>query len=147
MVAAGLIKPGDQMRAPGTGGAGADREVTGELRLAGGGESRAFFVTHPDPFNLAASNRGREGIERVADQPKNLPDTYLFKHADQDLSNRLGHMPLPSVPFDREQNFGERRRSFAARPVALELASELNPAYWLCAGLRDALERGTMGLR
>ena len=36
MVAAGFIEAGDQMRASGTGGAGADRGAAGQLGMAGG---------------------------------------------------------------------------------------------------------------
>jgi hypothetical protein len=62
MVAASFVKTGDQMSTAGTCGAGTHPEATGELGLAGGGQRRAFLVTHADPFYLAASNRVREGI-------------------------------------------------------------------------------------
>jgi hypothetical protein len=62
MVAAGFVKTGNQMSAPGTRGTGTHSEAAGKLGLAGGGERRSFLVTHADPFDLAASNRIREGI-------------------------------------------------------------------------------------
>lgn len=55
----------DQMSAAGTRGAGADRELSGELGLA----------------------RGGERVPRVADQTEYVLDTDLFEHADQDSSN------------------------------------------------------------
>ena len=77
VVAAGLVEPGDQMRAAGPGGAGADAEPAGQLGLAGGGQRRAFFVAHADPFDLAAPHRIGQRIERVADQPEDLLDADL----------------------------------------------------------------------
>jgi hypothetical protein len=42
-----------------------------------------------DPFDLAASDRIPERIERVPDQPEDMLDPDLFEYADQTLCNRL----------------------------------------------------------
>jgi hypothetical protein len=57
MVETGFVKAGDQMRAAGASGTGADRELARKLGLAGGGERRPFLVAHTDPFDAAAANR------------------------------------------------------------------------------------------
>jgi hypothetical protein len=41
-----------------------------------------------DPFDLAAPNRIREGIEGIADQSENMSDAGLLKHVDQKFRNR-----------------------------------------------------------
>src|ERR1700730_1366611 len=89
MVAAGFIEAGDQMRASGARGAGADRETAGKLGLAGGGQSSALLMAHPDPFDAASSDRVRERIERVPDQPENLLHANLLERTYQDARNRL----------------------------------------------------------
>jgi hypothetical protein len=93
MIAAGFVKTGNQMSAPRTGGACTHPEATGEFGLAGGGQRRSLFMADADPFDLAPSNRVREGIERVTDQSEYVLDPYLFKNTNQHFSNRL-HLPL-----------------------------------------------------
>jgi hypothetical protein len=101
VVAARFIEAGDQMRAAGAGGAGADREPAGKLGLAGGGKRRAFLVADADPFDVAAANRVGERIERVADQSENVLDPDLLEHADQYVRDRLGHLRLLNFPASR----------------------------------------------
>src|SRR3569833_211881 len=63
-----VIKSVDQMQVARPAGASADRELAGELRLAGGRESRHLLVTdmHPvDPFPVA--QRLGQAVEAVAD--------------------------------------------------------------------------------
>ena len=82
------------MGAAGTGGAGADREAAGELGLTGGGQRRALLVADADPFDVAASNRVGERIERIADQAEDLPDADLLERSDQHIRNRSRHPRL-----------------------------------------------------
>lgn len=77
------------MIAAGAGGAGANRQLAGELGLARGGERRAFFMTDADPFNLASPDRIRQRIEGIADQSEDLPDADLFERSDQLAGNCL----------------------------------------------------------
>lgn len=77
------------MIAAGAGGAGANRELSGELGLAGGGECRAFFVADADPLDLASPHLIGQRIEGIADQSEDVFDTDLFEHADQLARNRL----------------------------------------------------------
>jgi hypothetical protein len=72
----------------------AHAEPASKLGLAGGGERSAFLMTHANPFNLAAAYRISKGIERVADQSKNMFDADLFEHADQSVRYGLGHLHL-----------------------------------------------------
>jgi len=74
---------------PGPVVAGAYRELTGELGLAGGGQRRALFMADADPFNLALPNRISQRIEGIANQSKNMFDADLLEHADQKFRNRL----------------------------------------------------------
>jgi hypothetical protein len=99
VVAARLIKAGDQMGAAGAGRPGAHCELAGELGLAGGGERCALLVADADPFDAASTNRVRQRVQGVADQPEYVPDTDLLKHTDQDIRNRLRHLPLLVVVF------------------------------------------------
>jgi hypothetical protein len=50
------------------------------------------------------------------------------------------------TPFDCEENLSERPRGFFARPIPLQLAQDLDPARWSCAGLKHAVERCSMCL-
>jgi hypothetical protein len=59
--------------------------------MFGGGESRAFFVPHADPFDLAAANGISERIERISDQSENLIDADFFERTDQNVCDSLGH--------------------------------------------------------
>ena len=85
------------MRAAGTGGAGAHRELAGELGLAGGGQRRSFLMADADPFDAASPDRVGERVRGVADQSENMPDSDLFEHPDQEVGNRLRHGFLPIV--------------------------------------------------
>jgi hypothetical protein len=42
-----------------------------------------------DPFNFAVANRVRDGIKRIANQSKYLPDTNLLEHVDQGTGHCL----------------------------------------------------------
>src|SRR6267378_2180433 len=94
VVAAGLIESGHQVVAAGTGGAGANRETAGQLCLASGGQRGAFLMTHADPFDAASTDRVRDRIQGVADQPEKMLDADLLEHANQDIRNRLRHFRL-----------------------------------------------------
>jgi len=91
MVAARFIQSGDEMRAAGPGRAAADREPAGELGLAGGGKRGALLVADADPFDVTVANGIGERVERVADQPENVLDPDLFKHAHQYVRYGLSH--------------------------------------------------------
>jgi hypothetical protein len=56
MVAACLIKAGDEMGAARSGRSATNAEPTGELCLAGSRERRPFFVADADPFNFALAH-------------------------------------------------------------------------------------------
>ena len=77
------------MIAAGAGGAGANRELPGELGLAGGCQRRALFMPYANPFDLAPPHRIGKRIEGIADQSEDLLDADLFEHADQLARNRL----------------------------------------------------------
>ena len=94
VVAVRLIEPGDQMVTAGAGGAGTDREATGQLGLAGRSECRSFLVADTDPLDLAAPDGVGKRVERVADQAEYLLDPDLLKHADQNVRNCLCHLSL-----------------------------------------------------
>ena len=94
MVAARFIKAGDKMRAAGSRRAGADRELAGELGLAGGGKGCAFLVADADPFYVAAADRVGKRVERVADQSEDMPDPELLERVDENVRNRLGQLCL-----------------------------------------------------
>jgi hypothetical protein len=70
MVAARFVEARDQVIAAGTGGAGANREPSGELGLAGGGQCRAFLVTNADPFDLASPTASASGLRESPINPK-----------------------------------------------------------------------------
>jgi hypothetical protein len=61
--------------------------LAGKLCLASGGQRRAFLMTDADPFDLASPHRVCEWIERVADQPEDMFDPDLLKHANQKFCN------------------------------------------------------------
>jgi hypothetical protein len=77
------------MVAAGAGGAGTDREATGELGLAGGSERRSFLMADTDPFDVASANGIGKRIQGVTDQPEYMLDPDLFEHTDQDIRNCL----------------------------------------------------------
>ena len=89
MIAARLVESCDQMIAAGAGGAGANRQLAGELGLAGGGKGRALFMTDADPFDLASPHRIGQRIEGIADQSEYLFDADLFERVDQLTRNCL----------------------------------------------------------
>src|ERR1700716_4325865 len=66
MVTGGFIEAGYQMITTRAGGAGTDPEPARQLRLARSGQCRTFFVTHSDPFDVTASYRIGERVQRVA---------------------------------------------------------------------------------
>ena len=101
MVETGFIKAGDQMRAAGAGGTGAHRELPRKLGLTGGGERRPFLVAHTDPFDIAATNRVRQRVQRVGDQSEDMLDAGLLEHGDEDIRNRFSHLPLLFVSSPR----------------------------------------------
>src|ERR1700677_4495052 len=102
MIAAGFIEARHQMRAAGPGGSAADGEISGEFRLTGRRECRAFFMADANPFDIASADRVGKGIERVPDQPEYVFDSNLFERGDQNICNRLRHLSLPwSVQFMR----------------------------------------------
>src|ERR1700688_4989977 len=63
-----------------------------------------------NPFDAASTDRVRQRVQGVADQSKYMLDTDLLKRTDQDIRNRLRHLPLLVVVF--------------AKPVALPAALE-----------------------
>jgi hypothetical protein len=77
------------MIAAGTGGAGANPELSGELGVAGGGKYRGFLMTDGNPFDLASPDRIGQRIERIADQSEDVFDADLFERADQLARNCL----------------------------------------------------------
>src|SRR3984885_13489913 len=87
VIAARLVEPGHQVRAAWTGRAGAHPKLASQLCLASGGQSCAFLMTDADPIDLAASDGVREWIERVADQPEDMSNPDLLKHANQKFCN------------------------------------------------------------
>jgi len=87
VVAARFIEAGNQMVAARTGRAGAHPKLASQLCLASGGQSGAFLMTDADPIDLAASDGVREWIERVADQPEDMSNPDLLKHANQKFCN------------------------------------------------------------
>ena len=95
MVAARFIEAGDQMSAAGAGGAGAHREVAGELGLAGGSERRSFLMADANPFDAASADRVGERVQRVADEPEYMFDPDLLEYTDQDIRDRLRHLCRP----------------------------------------------------
>jgi hypothetical protein len=80
MVAACLIKAGNQMRAARARRSSTNRKPASELGLTGGGQSGSFLMAHADPLDLAFSNRVSERIQRVADQSEYLLNARLFQH-------------------------------------------------------------------
>src|ERR1700722_2794253 len=83
MVAARLVEACHQMIAAGTGGAGANRELSCQLGLAGGGECGAFFMTDADPLDLASPDRIGQ---RIRESPIN-PKTCLTPTCSSALTN------------------------------------------------------------
>jgi hypothetical protein len=63
VVAAGLVEAGDQMRAAGTGRAGAYREPPIELGLPGSRERRALLMAYADPLDATSTDRIGERIQ------------------------------------------------------------------------------------
>ena len=98
MVAAGLVEAGDEVRAPGSRRATAHPELPGELRLARGGERGALFMADADPVDLASPHGVRERIERVSDQPEDVPDADALQRIDQYFRHGQGHIGLLCAP-------------------------------------------------
>ncbi|WP_245286878.1 hypothetical protein [Bradyrhizobium sp. Tv2a-2] len=95
MMAACFIESCNKMIAAWARGARANRKPAGQLRLAGCCKCRAFLMPDSDPFDVAAPNCIRQGIERIADQSKNLPHADLLQHVD----NHLCHCPRHERSF------------------------------------------------
>src|SRR5262249_16666003 len=93
-----FVEAGDEMVAAGTGRAGADPEPTGEFRLPGGRERRAFFMAHADPFDLAAPDRVAERVQGVADQAEDVSDADLLERFDQGVGYGPGHRCSSHLP-------------------------------------------------
>ena len=94
MIARSLVEAGDQVRAAGACGAGADAEPAGELGLSGGGQRRAFFMPHADPFDPALAHRVAERIQRVSDQSEDLLHTNFFENFDENFRDGFRHAAL-----------------------------------------------------
>ena len=95
MVPTGFIKACNQMRATRTRCTSADREAARKLGLTGSCKRRTLFMANADPFNLASSDGIGQRIEGIADQSKDLLDTYLVERGDEDIRNRFRHVHLP----------------------------------------------------
>jgi hypothetical protein len=91
VIARRFIETGDEMRAAGPCGAGADAELAGELGLTSGGQRRAFLMPYPDPLDLAAPDRVRQRIKRVGDQAENLLYANRLKHMDNLIRDSFRH--------------------------------------------------------
>src|SRR5271169_7002675 len=63
-----IVQPVDKMKIAGTATAGADRELTGDVRFGACGEGRHFLVTDVDPFDaFLTAHRVGDPVERIAD--------------------------------------------------------------------------------
>jgi deoxycytidylate deaminase len=89
MVAACLIKAGDEMGAAGSSCSATHAEPTSELCLARGRERGAFLVADADPFNFAVAHSIANRIKRVAYEPEYVLDANPFEHLDQDTRHCL----------------------------------------------------------
>jgi hypothetical protein len=85
MIARRFVKPGNEVSASGTGGAGTYREPSGQLGLAGGCERGAFLMPNADPFDVASPHRVGERIKGIADQPEDVANAHLLENIDENF--------------------------------------------------------------
>src|SRR5215831_10579736 len=94
-------------------GAGTDRQLTGQLRLAGRGECRHFLMAHMHPFDRApAAQCLREAVQAVAHDAEDTLGASLL----QRCHNEIGYI------FDRHEGLPVLR---AISPSAAAYDSEL----------------------
>ena len=82
-VAVGFVEAVDEVQTAGTATSSAGREAAGEQRFSLGGESACLLVPHVDPVDLAAIDRVRDPVQRVADDPIASPHARSFQRFDQ----------------------------------------------------------------
>ena len=88
----------DEMQIARAAGAGADRELAGDLRFAGRGEGCGFLVPHVDPFDvLAFAQRLGEAVQAVADNAEDA----LHARLGQCFCDEIGDVfdPHDARPF------------------------------------------------
>jgi hypothetical protein len=82
-VAVGFVETVDEVQTAGTAASSAGRQAAGEQRFSLSGESACLLVPHVDPVDLAAIDRVRDPVQRVADDPIASPHTRSFQRFDQ----------------------------------------------------------------
>jgi hypothetical protein len=113
--------------------------------LAGGGKRGAFLVPDADPFNVAPSDCVGERIERVADQPENVPDADLLQSLHQYVGHSVSHRCLLLIRagvFSREIKNGFSRIVFP-QLLCIKIPSAML-RFWIMAapgGRQCRLER------
>ena len=77
--------------------AGADRELTGQMRLGAGGESGNLFVAEVQPGDpTVAAQRVGEAVQAVADDAVNALYPGGGEGLDHLVGNSCGHRPSPT---------------------------------------------------
>jgi hypothetical protein len=88
----GVEQAVDQMQVAGAATAGADRQLTGQMRLGTGGKGSGLFVAHVNPLNLfLTAQRVSKAIQRVTYHAKHAFDACLLQRFGNEISNRSGH--------------------------------------------------------
>ncbi|MPM39416.1 hypothetical protein SDC9_86049 [bioreactor metagenome] len=87
--AVGVVQAVDQVQVARAAGTGADRQLTGELGVRGGGEGGRLLVSYVDPVDPTVGRAAGtadgvdDRIERVADDPVDATDTGLLELSDE----------------------------------------------------------------
>src|SRR5215472_12363364 len=104
-------------------GAGTDRQLTGQLRLAGRGECRHFLMAHMHPFDRApAAQYLREAVQAVAHDAEDTLGASLL----QRCHNEIGYI------FDRHEGLPILRAiSPSAAPYDSELGAPGRLQFWI----------------
>ena len=94
--AVGVVQAVDQVQVAGAAAAGADCQLTGELRLRPGRERRSLFVADVQPLDRAVAAEGvGHRVEAVADDAVNAPDTGLGQCVHQVICHCACHVVSP----------------------------------------------------
>ena len=83
----------DQMQVARPAAAGADRELTGHLRLGARGEGGSLLVTHVDPLDgVEPVQRIGEAVQQIADDAVDAVHTRLLQCLGHEIRCRCDHL-------------------------------------------------------